>query len=476
MINQNIDIGPDTNLLNNLINVWIQKRHRNNVRSVYYDGEAALKDFGISLPPQMQNIRAALGWVTKGVHAVTDRSHFEGFVSTSGSSDPLGLGQIASDNRFDVEFPAATVSSAVHGCSFITVTQGDVQSGEPEILMLPRAADRSAAIWDDRKRALRGFLSIIETEENSDYEPSYMVLYTPERVYQLEKLNGRWKTSFVQHRLGRVPAAPLTYGYELRRPLGHSRITRAAMHYSDSALRTIVRAEVSAEFYSAPEYYLFGADVQDFVGSDKWTAIMGRIKAKDVEDGEDKPSVQRFEGSSPQPHTDQLLMWAQLFGDDQDLDVKFADSSKPTSAESIFAAKETLITTTERANRTWGYGAVDAARMAVQLRDGVLDDEARGLSAQFTDPAIVSPGARADSFVKLASAIDGFGASEVGLEYAGLSREQITRFQAEQRRMQVSSLISSLGQSADSAKQDPQVEELSGQRGSSGTSEPPAGV
>lgn len=476
MINQNIDIGPDTNLLNNLINVWIQKRHRNNVRSVYYDGEAALKDFGISLPPQMQNIRAALGWVTKGVHAVTDRSHFEGFVSTSGSSDPLGLGQIASDNRFDVEFPAATVSSAVHGCSFITVTQGDPQSGEPEILMLPRAADRSAAIWDDRKRALRGFLSIIETEENSDYEPSYMVLYTPERVYQLEKLNGRWKTSFVPHRLGRVPAAPLTYGYELRRPLGHSRITRAAMHYSDSALRTIVRAEVSAEFYSAPEYYLFGADVQDFVGSDKWTAIMGRIKAKDVEDGEDKPSVQRFEGSSPQPHTDQLLMWAQLFGDDQDLDVKFADSSKPTSAESIFAAKETLITTTERANRTWGYGAVDAARMAVQLRDGGLGDEARGLSAQFTDPAIVSPGARADSFVKLASAIDGFGASEVGLEYAGLSREQITRFQAEQRRMQVSSLISSLGQSATAAKQDTQVEELSGQRGSSGTDGPVTGV
>lgn len=468
MINQNIDIGPDTNLLNNLINVWIQKRHRNNVRSVYYDGEAALKDFGISLPPQMQNIRAALGWVTKGVHAVTDRSHFEGFVSTSGSSDPLGLGQIASDNRFDVEFPAATVSSAVHGCSFITVTQGDVQSGEPEILMLPRAADRSAAIWDDRKRALRGFLSIIETEEHSDYEPSYMVLYTPERVYQLEKLNGRWKTSFVPHRLGRVPAAPLTYGYELRRPLGHSRITRAAMHYSDSALRTIVRAEVSAEFYSAPEYYLFGADVQDFVGSDKWTAIMGRIKAKDVEDGEDKPSVQRFEGSSPQPHTDQLLMWAQLFGDDQDLDVKFADSSKPTSAESIFAAKETLITTTERANRTWGYGAVDAARMAVQLRDGGLGDEARGLSAQFTDPAIVSPGARADSFVKLASAIDGFGASEVGLEYAGLSREQITRFQAEQRRMQVNSLITSLSQGA----QQPQ-EEVSEDNGSSDEPGPP---
>lgn len=456
MIGQNIDIGPDTDLLKSLLDVWQQRRHRNAVRSTYYDGEAALKDFGISLPPQMQRISAALGWISKGVHAVTDRSQFEGFVSPSGSADPLGVNQIIADNRFDVEFPAACVSSAVHGCSFVTVTHGDVQSGEPEILMLPRAADMSAAIWDERRRGLRGFLSIVETDENNQHEPSYMVMYTPERVYQLEKLNGRWKTEYVKHSLGRVPAAPLSYGYELRRPLGHSRITRAAMSYADSALRTIVRAEVSAEFYSAPEYYLFGADVQNFVGNDKWSAIMGRMKALDVEDGDEHPTLHRFTGASPQPHTDQLRMWANLFADDQDLEVKFADSSNPSSADAIFAAKETLITTTGKANRTWGYGATEAVRMGIQLRDGVGEnvDELRGLSAQFTDPAIVSPGARADSFIKLASGIEGFGSSEVGLEYAGLSREQIVRFQAEQRRMQINSLISSLAQGPKPAQDD----------------------
>lgn len=57
-----------------------------------------------------------------------------------------------------------------------------------------------------------------------------------------------------------------------------------------------------------------------------------------------------------------------------------------------------------------------------------------GLQAQFTDPAIVSPSARADAFSKLATAIDGFGASEVGMEFAGLSRDQIIRLQAERRR------------------------------------------
>ena len=434
----------DAALLGELLQVWESKRNRNLVRSVYYDGKAALKDFGISLPPKMRSIEAALGWIAKGVHAVTDRSKFEGFVSTDGSDDPFDLSGILWENRFLVEFPAAAVSSAVHGCSFLTVSQGDTSAGEPGVLVLPRAADSSAAIWDRRKRALKGFLSVVDT--GADGQISQMIMHTPEKVVTLTKGVGKWVAEVRRNPLGVVSVAPMVHKYELGRPLGHSRITRAAMGYSDSALRTIVRAEVSAEFYSAPEYYLFGADVSSFVGDDKWTAIMGRIKAMDVEDGEEKPDLHRFTGASPQPHADQLRMWANLFADDQDLEVKFADSSNPSSADAIFAAKETLITTTRDANAMWGYGAAQAMHFAVRLRDGldVVPNELRTLSAQFTDPAIVSPSARADAFSKLATSIEGFGQSEVGMEYAGLTREQIIRYQADRRRLTAGARLQSL--------------------------------
>lgn len=434
----------DANLLGSLLRVWHEKRPRNLRRSVYYDGKAALQDFGISLPPQMRGISAALGWVGKGVQAVTNRSQFEGFVSAEGNDDPFGLDQVVWDNRFKVEFPAATVNSAVHGCSFQTVSLGDVQSGEPEVLMLARSAESSAAIWDRRKRALKGFLSVVDTDEAN--QVTQMILYTPEKVATLTRGGRGWRADVVRNPLGRVSVAPLTYQYELSRPLGHSRITRAAMGYSDSALRTIVRSEVSAEFYSAPEYFLFGADVQAFIGDDKWSAVMGRIKSLDIDDGDDKPDLHRFTGASPQPHTDQLKMWANLFADDQDLDVKFADSVNPSSADAIFAAKETLITTTRDANTMWGHGAVEAMHLAVMLRDG-LDEvplEMRSLSAQFTDPAIVSPSARAAAFGQLAASMPAFAESEVGMEYAGLTREQIMRFQSERRRSGVSRLIDSL--------------------------------
>ena len=225
--------GPDARLLSELVTVWRAKRARNLERSVYYDGEKALKDFGISLPPQMRSIRASLGWVAKGVHAVTDRSRFEGFVSPSGDDDPFGLQPIMYDNRFAVEFPAASISSAVHGCSFLTVTQGDDESDEPDILILARAAEDSAAIWDKRKRALRGFLSIIELHESGD--PLEMVMYTPDRFYSMTKVANKWVVDVRPNPLGVVTVAPLVHKFELRRPLGHSRITRAAFASASAA-------------------------------------------------------------------------------------------------------------------------------------------------------------------------------------------------------------------------------------------------
>lgn len=447
----NLD-GADDDLFKKLYSVWGQKQYRNLLRTVYYEGKNALKDFGIAVPPQMRSAFTPLQWIAKGVHAVTRRSVFEGFVSSGGSPDPFGMAGLLADNHFAEEFPAAKTSSAVHACSFLTVTDGDVQSGEPEQLILPRSADSSAATWDKRRRTLAGFLSVIDTD---DFGPSEMVMYTPERVYSFSKrAGGKWDTSWIPNRLDEVSVARLAYLPELNRPFGHSRITRTAMGLTDSAVRTLLRAEVSAEFYAADKYWLFGADVTKFVGEDKWSAVMGRMNAIDVDTvAGDKIEVQRFQGASPQPHVEQMRLIQSMFADDQNLDVKFADASNPSSADAIYAAKEDLIIDVRDANRVWGRGAVKAFQLAAQLRDGVgMSDELRSMSAQFTDPAIVSPSARADAFSKLAVNIDGFGNSAVGMKYAGIPLEDIALFQDEQRRLGASSRIAELVEAAQGAR------------------------
>lgn len=107
----------DRDLLAELAQTWVKKRRRNALRTAYYEGKQAFKNFGIAIPPQLESAYTPLMWIAKSVHALTDRSQFEGFVSHSATdSDPFGIAQIAADNDFEVEFPQATRSSAIHAC------------------------------------------------------------------------------------------------------------------------------------------------------------------------------------------------------------------------------------------------------------------------------------------------------------------------------------------------------------------------
>lgn len=438
-----VDLGSDTDLFKELVTVWRDRQRVNRRRSRYFDGEQGLKDFGISIPPKMKNIGAALGWAGKGIRAFTNRSRFEEFATRTGANDPFSLSEIMDQNRFQLEFPAACISSSMHGCSFLAVTAGDQLAGEPEVLVSGRSAEDSAALWDARRRALRGALSILEYDAG---EPTAMVMYTPEKVWILDKKRGKWVVKSKPHPLGEVPVYPLVHGYELRRPLGHSRISRSSMYFVDAALRTIMRSEVSSEFYSAVEYWLFGADVADFVGGDKWQTRLGSVKAMDVDQLSEKPDLHRFNGASPQPHIDQMRMWANLFADEMDLEVKFADTANPSSAEAIFASKETQIVAVKDQNLAWGYGAADAMRAAIRLRDSLDSDSAEmaGLKAVFTDPELVSPSARADMFSKFSADIPGFSATRTGLRMGGFTGERIDQLQAELRQSRVSELVNRL--------------------------------
>lgn len=179
---------------------------------------------------------------------------------------------------------------------------------------------------------------------------------------------------------------------------------------------------------------------------------MGRIKAWDVDEvgGESAPTLHRFNGASPQPHTDQLRMWQQLFAEDQDLDVRQADCANPSSADAIFAAKESLITVTEDANARWDSGAVQALQTAVMLRDGLteLTPELRGLSIRSTDPRIVSPSARADAYTKISAVDSVFATSRVGRAYAGLTQSQILELEAAEKKAAASDRLTLLAEAA----------------------------
>ena len=100
-----IDNLPDADkaILHQLLDVWSKKRYRNTLRTTYYEGKQLFRDFGISIPPQLRSFEPTMGWISKGVDALVDRTLFEGFVTPD--ENDFGVSEIVFDNNLESEFP-----------------------------------------------------------------------------------------------------------------------------------------------------------------------------------------------------------------------------------------------------------------------------------------------------------------------------------------------------------------------------------
>lgn len=386
-------------VLNKLLEVYEAKQPRNVLRQVYFDGKNAFVDLGIAIPPELlMKIGPVMGWVETGVRALTDRSILEGFVSTEGDEDPFGIDEIVADSKFLQFFSGATLSSAIHSCSFLTV-----DAMEDGLRIRPQLADMSAAIWDKQRMEVGAYLAVLEIR---DGRPVDLAMYLHEKIVRVQVMpSGRISVERFGNPLGRVSVAALPHKPTLKRPFGHSRITRPAMYYTDSALRTIVRSEVQGEGYAGPQYWLMGADAKAFSGNNRFKAVMGRVFGL-TEDPttQEVPDVKRFEGASPEAHISHLRMWASLFAGDQRVALSSLGiiQDNPSSAQAIYAAKEDLLVDATNANKSWGEGAVSALSMAIEWRDGERPEGLSNLSAVFTPVGTVSPTDKAVAFGQLA--------------------------------------------------------------------------
>lgn len=459
----------DTDVLRRLLNQLDSKVHRNRLRRTYYDGKYLLRDFGISLPPQMRTIEAVLGWPAKAVDVLAKRLRPDGFVLPGGSADDLGIREIWDANRLDLEAPQANTSALLHSCAFATVTHGERERGEPEVFVAVRSAEHATGLWNRRLRRLDAGLSIVDADENG--QPTEMVLYLPGRVVTLTKTpSGRWVVAEVQvYNMDRVLMEPLVYQPRLDRPFGSSRLSRPVMTLADAALRTLVRSEVTAEFFSAPQRYAMGADESAFVdasGNPKgaWASIIGRVWAIGRDEDGNVPEVGQFPQTSMQPHVDHLRMLATLFAGETSLPLSSLGivQDNPSSAEAIHASKEELITEAEWAADTLGAGWRRVMLLALMLRDGLTEVPAEWLRLEmrWRDPATPSKAAIADAVTKQVQAGILPADSAVTLEQLGYDETTVARLEADRQRAAAQERLSMLAAAAQAARRDPAVAEL----------------
>lgn len=449
--------GAEQAALDQLFNRLSGKRYRHLVRRVYHDGLKTFRNLGISIPPTLNNIGTVLGWPATGVNALGRRIKSEGFVLPGGEISDFGIDEIARDNRLDIEMPQAVTSSLIHACTFISTTLGDQSLGEPEILIQVFDAEHATGLWRPASRDLGAALLVIDEDESGN--PTKFYLMFGHAIYAAWRENTQFERWYVNRRandLGRVPVEPHVYHGRLGRPFGSSRITRPAMAYTDSALRTLVRSEVGSEFYSAPQRFLLGAKEEDFVGptgerKTTWDLLMGRILAisADEETGE-LPKVGQFPQISMTPHIEQFRMWAQLFAADQHLDLSQLGitTDNPASAEARYAAKEELVIEAEAACDGFEPAWVRALQTGVQMRDGLkeIPEELKPLAMRWRDPSTPSRASAVDAALKLTQGDRPIipPESDVALELVGLSEQQIARVKDDRQRITARETVQAL--------------------------------
>lgn len=421
--------------IKSLFAVWQSKYQRNVLRSQYYDMKVRLKPTGNIPAEAMARIEAVSEWPEKAVSALAERSVFEGFVTPGGEQDPFDLGGILDANRFDLELPQAITSAYKHSCSFITTALGDTQSGEPAVQVMAREATWSAALWDSRRRVVSAMMAITAADDLG--QPSSMDVYLPDAVLSLTRRpSGSWVADRRPNPLGEVLVEPLAYDPQLPRPFGRSRINRAVMNITDRAMLTIIRSEISSDFYAAPRMYALGMS-EDAFARGKWNAAIDRWFALTRDENGDMPQVGQFPQMTMQPITDMYKMIATQFSGATGVPVSNLGivTDNPPSAEALYADDRRLVNTARAQNRVLGSSLKRVAQKIVRLRDGgPISDELRKIDAAWANPAFTSPATSADALVKLSAVFPWLAESEVALEFAGFSHAEITRLLSDKRR------------------------------------------
>lgn len=334
------------------------KRSRCLTRYKYYEQKHTARDFGISTPEGLEWFGAINGWCTKAVDALADRIQFDYF-----SNDSFMMKEMYDLNNPDIIFDNAILSAMITSCCFIYISRG--QTGMPRFQVIDGA--NATGVVDEITELLTEGYAVLERDDN-DAVTRY-AYFIPGYTYIYEA--GKNDPTAVEETSAEYCAlVPVIYRPDAKRPFGHSRISRFCMDLSRSAMRTVKRSEISAEFYSFPQKWATGL-AQDAEQMDTWQATMSAMLSFTKDEDGDRPTIGQFQQASMAPHMEQLKGLASLFAGETGLtldDLGFV-TSNPSSAESIKAAHENLRLTASKAQRCFGVGFINTGFIGACIRD-----------------------------------------------------------------------------------------------------------
>ncbi|MBQ7003668.1 MAG: phage portal protein [Oscillospiraceae bacterium] len=392
------------------------KRARVDMRYRYYDMKNSMDQFKSMIPSEFKCLSESLGWCAKAVDSLADRIVFDSF-----DRDDFQISEIFRLNNGDILFDSAVLSALISSCAFVYVGRG--QDGYPFLQVID--GGNATGIMDPVTNMLREGYAVLERDEHDN--PTLEAYFQPYRTVYYK--NGKLEKELIQqHKAPYAMLVPIINRPDAKRPFGHSRISRACISIMQSALRTLLRSEVSAEFYSFPQKYVLGLS-EDAEFNNRAATMSSFLNLSKDEDN-DKPVVGQFQQQSMSPYTDQLKMFASLFAAETGLtldDLGFS-TDNPASADAIRASHEQLRLTARKAQRTFGTGFLNAGYLAACLRDNIGYERrafanTTALWLPVFEPDASGLGVIGDAVLKMNQAVPGFLGEKNIRQLTGLSAD-----------------------------------------------------
>ena len=374
------------------------KRQRVLTRYEYYEMKNRVRDFMISTPPDLALWQSVLGWCATAVDALADRIVFREF-----EEDNFDLNEIFKMNNPDIIFDSAVLSATISSCCFIYISPDEERYPRLQVI----DGSNATGIIDPITGLLEEGYAVLK-RDNDTGNPILEAYFTKESTRYIRR--GARMDEVAAHKVGYPLLVPIIFRPDAKRPFGHSRISRSCMAIVGSALRTIKRSEIAAEFFAYPQKYVTGL-AEDAEPMEKWRAAMSSMLIFTDDGDGNHPVVGQFAQQSMEPHLAQLKMFASLFAGETGLtldDLGFA-TANPSSSEAIKAAHENLRYTARKAQRSFGSGFLNTGYLAACLRDNYQYDRSQLYLTKAAWAPIFEPDAAAlsgagDALLKLQQA------------------------------------------------------------------------
>jgi hypothetical protein len=428
---------------------------KNSEKRAYYEGKNRLKDLRISIPPQLTGVETVVGWARTAVQVLEERLEFEGWYN----GDDYGLNTVYRANNLDSDGSLVHNDALVYGVGYLVVGAG--AEGEPSPLVTVEPPSRMTSIWDLRRRRVEKAMLVDRDERGNTIGG---VIYTEDANITVAYFNGDWvEIDRDEHRLGRVLVAQMVNQPSAGSSQGRSEITPAVKYLIDSAMRTFLGAEISREFYSAPQRYVLGAREDLFQDEDgnplnSWSVIQGRLLGVPYnEEDSQMPQVGQFSANSPEPYMSYIRALATQLAAETAIPTAYLgfQTDNPSSADAIRQMESRLVKRAERRQRQFGNAWTEVARLSylVANNTSVLPDGFESVRPVWRDASTPTRAAAADEVTKLIAAGVLPATSDITLQRIGLSEADRYVLRQEIKEAQATNIIGQLAQAASAVQQ-----------------------